>query len=158
VVGDVLPDRCRYKIDTTPPEPKQIVFFRLASSSRSSLQLVKKLAEIGSLSLGDRIPKHGATVHVHSPDGQEWEYLVTEFIDNSMTIEAVWEKILPENREQLIREIQEAVICLQRMSRNDERVRNILSDITTKKFRWRGQLWTALLSRCYYHAARNYYY
>jgi hypothetical protein len=119
VVGDVLHDRCRYKIDTTPPEPKQIVFFRLASSSRSSLQLVKKIAEIGSLSLGDRITKHGATGHVHLPDGEEWEYLVTEFIENSMTMEAVWEQILPENREQLIREIREAVICLRRMSRDD---------------------------------------
>ena len=131
-VADVLPERCRYKIEMTPPKNTQIVFFRLASSASTSLKLVKALAEIGSLALGDLIPKHSTTGYVRSFDGQEWEYLISEFIDNSMTMEAFWEDIQPDNKKRLIQEIQEAIIRLRKISRDDERVKNILSDITTK--------------------------
>ena len=131
VVGDVSPERSRYKVVIAPSKPNQIVFFRLASSTSTSLKLVKALAEIGSLVLGDLVPKQGKTGSVRSYAGQEWEYLITEFIDDSMTMEAVWEDIRPDNRIQLIQEIQQAIICLRSISRDDERVKNILPDIKT---------------------------
>jgi hypothetical protein len=95
VRGDFLPDRCRYKVEIAPQKPEQIVFFRLTSSESTSLKLVKQLAEIGSFVLGDLIPKHGATGHVRSLDWKEWEYLITGLVDNSLTMQAVWEKIEP---------------------------------------------------------------
>jgi hypothetical protein len=85
------------------------------------------------LVLGDLIPKHGTTGHVRSLDGKEWEYLITEFIENSMTMQAVWEKIELDNKEKLIQQILQAVISLRSILRDDERVKTILFDKTTNK-------------------------
>ncbi|KAI9813040.1 MAG: hypothetical protein M1826_002557 [Phylliscum demangeonii] len=128
-VGDILPGRCRYKVGVGGAQPETMVFFRLACSESTPFKLVKALADIGTLVLGRLVPKHERTGDVRGRDGRTWEYLITEYVDNSVTMEDVWQDIQPNDRERLMSEVQKAVISLRSISRDDPRVQGILPDL-----------------------------
>ncbi|KAI9809566.1 MAG: hypothetical protein M1826_003816 [Phylliscum demangeonii] len=131
-VGDVLPDRFRYKVGMGRAPPKTMVFFRLASSKSTPFPLVKALAELGRLVLGQLVPKHERTGGVRARDGRAWEYLVTAYVDNSVTMEDAWHDIPPTDRDRLMSEVQKAVLSLRSLSRDDRRVQDILPDLPAR--------------------------
>ncbi|KAI9807257.1 MAG: hypothetical protein M1826_004573, partial [Phylliscum demangeonii] len=128
-VGDILPDRCRYKVSVGRAQPETMVFFRLAYSESTPLKLVKALADVATLVLGHLVPKHERTGDVRAQDGRAWEYLITEYVDQSVTMEDVWPDLQPSDRERLMSEVQTAVISLRSISRDDVRVQDLLPDL-----------------------------